>query len=589
MPVKRLGSFSPTLNSDTLLCTADVVCVASVIVANKGNTDAIVTVYIEPANEIGVAGSRGYIVDNLNISIGQSFETFRFALETGDRVRVLASTSSVSFLCTAAYEQAGRATIKYQSTQPGFAQVGDIWVDSTDESLYFYNGSAWNEIATTAPVGPTGPIGVTGPSGPQGPTGPDGSGVRVLGSYGTLQLLISDNPVGNIGDAYLIGSDLYVWSDLNQEWFNAGTFIGDTGPTGATGPTGFGVRILGSYASFELLQSEEPLGLIGDGWLVGDNLYVWDNVNVNWLNVGPVRGPTGPTGPLGPTGPSGGPTGPQGATGPTGDTGPTGPGVTGPTGATGATGATGPTGATGATGATGGTGPAGTSITILGSYPSLVDLQTAHPTGNAGDGYLVNGVLYVWDAVGSEWDSVGTIQGPTGPVGATGPSGDTGPTGATGATGSGATGPAGPTGATGATGPGGGSITVTNTTDSTSFVALFESATGDIGGKTNSGITYNATTEVLTVTAIETDSIQAPSTLTGTYTITSPTTITLDPVDEIINDAPMRLKSYTVTQLGSLVASAGSMAYCSDETGGAVPVFYDGTNWRRVTDRAVVS
>jgi hypothetical protein len=117
MPVKRLGSISPTLSTDTLLCTADVVSVASVIVANKGNVDALVTVYVEPAQEIGVISSRGYIVDNLNISIGQSFETFRFALETGDRIRVIASTSNVSFLCTAAYEQDGRATIKYQFTQ----------------------------------------------------------------------------------------------------------------------------------------------------------------------------------------------------------------------------------------------------------------------------------------------------------------------------------------------------------------------------------------------------------------------------------------------------------------------------------------
>lgn len=36
-------------------------------------------------------------------------------------------------------------------------------------------------------------------------------------------------------------------------------------------------------------------------------------------------------------------------------------------------------------------------------------------------------------------------------------------------------------------------ITVADTTDSTSFVALFESATGDLGPKTDAGITYNAT------------------------------------------------------------------------------------------------
>ena len=85
------------------------------------------------------------------------------------------------------------------------------------------------------------------------------------------------------------------------------------------------------------------------------------------------------------------------------------------------------------------------------------------------------------------------------------------------------------------------------------------------------------------------ESVNPPATLTGTYTISSPTTITLDPTSEIINDAPMKLKGYTVSQLGSLTASAGAMVYCTHETGGSIPAFYDGTNWRRVSDRAIVS
>lgn len=57
----------------------------------------------------------------------------------------------------------------------------------------------------------------------------------------------------------------------------------------------------------------------------------------------------------------------------------------------------------------------GTSVTILGSYNTLAELQAAHPTGNLGDGYIVNGDLYVWN--GSAWENVGTIQGPQGPAG----------------------------------------------------------------------------------------------------------------------------------------------------------------------------
>lgn len=49
-----------------------------------------------------------------------------------------------------------------------------------------------------------------------------------------------------------------------------------------------------------------------------------------------------------------------------------------------------------------------------------------------------------------------------------------------------------------------------------------------------------------------------------------------------------RLRSYTVAGLPSAFP-ANRMIYVSDETGGAVPAFSDGANWRRVTDRAIVS
>ena len=193
-------------------------------------------------------------------------------------------------------------------------------------------------------------------------------------------------------------------------------------------------------------------------------------------------GPTGPQGPAGPTGPQGeqgpqgiqgtagvvGPQGPQGeastVAGPQGIQGATGPqGPQGDTGETGPQGPTGSTGATGATGATGPTGATGTGVEILGSYATLAELQTAHPTGNTGDSYLILGDLHVWDSVNSNWDNVGTIQGPQGATGATGETGPQGPqgiqgiqglkgdTGDTGATG--AQGPQGPQGETGAQGP----------------------------------------------------------------------------------------------------------------------------------------
>jgi hypothetical protein len=103
----------------------------------------------------------------------------------------------------------------------------------------------------------------------------------------------------------------------------------------------------------------------------------------------------------------------------------------------------------GARGPAGAPGPAGTGVTILGSYDTVSALQTAHPTGENGQGYLVGGDLYVW--VNSSWTNVGQVRGPQGEIGsagATGPRGATGPTGPIGQQG-----PQGPKGDTGSVGP----------------------------------------------------------------------------------------------------------------------------------------
>jgi hypothetical protein len=121
---------------------------------------------------------------------------------------------------------------------------------------------------------------------------------------------------------------------------------------------------------------------------------------------------------------------------------------------------------------------------------------------------------------------------------------------------------------------------VQSTTDSTTFVGLYEDATGTIGGKTNTGITYNATTETLKVTGIETNNVTAPETLTGTYRIFSPTTITLDATDEVLSEAPVRFVSKTTSQLSTLVASVGSVVYNTTDSKLYV---YNGTSWSPAT------
>ena len=63
---------------------------------------------------------------------------------------------------------------------------------------------------------------------------------------------------------------------------------------------------------------------------------------------------------------------------------------------------------------------------------------------------------------------------------------------------------------------------------------------------------------------------------------------TADPVDIFEFKIPPVLPSFVVASLPTTVV-AGAQAFCTNETGGAVNVFFDGTSWRRCTDRAVAS
>lgn len=67
----------------------------------------------------------------------------------------------------------------------------------------------------------------------------------------------------------------------------------------------------------------------------------------------------------------------------------------------------------------------GSSVTILGSYETFLQLTKAHPTGNTGDAYMVGKDLYVWD--GTKWLNVGQIKGNDGEPGPQGPNGQNGP------------------------------------------------------------------------------------------------------------------------------------------------------------------
>ena len=63
---------------------------------------------------------------------------------------------------------------------------------------------------------------------------------------------------------------------------------------------------------------------------------------------------------------------------------------------------------------------------------------------------------------------------------------------------------------------------------------------------------------------------------------------TVGDFDHILKNYGNAHDIFTVSALPS-ASGTGQMIFVSNETGGATMAFSDGTNWRRITDRAVVS
>lgn len=333
MAIIRLGAFTPAANIDHLLYNADTSHFVSIIASNTLDSATTATtqvdIWVVPDGATS-ASEHAYITSNLVLGLGQSFETFKLGINAGDDVYVKSTTAGTSFLIQG-------------MPQDDEYSINNVPITFTNKIIRGNDNVIYPNVGTTAERPTSAEVGywrfnteldyiefktsygwaaAAGAIGPTGPQGVEGTGLNVKGSYSLLTELQDDNPTGAVGDGYLVGSDLYIWDAGTTAWFNAGPIIGPTGPTGPEG---------GPTGPTGPQGQDGPTGPTGPASTA----------------VGPTGG-IGPTGPTGAPGADGGPTGPTGPTGASGaDGGPTGP--TGPTGPQGEIGVPGPIGATGRT------------------------------------------------------------------------------------------------------------------------------------------------------------------------------------------------------------------------------------------------
>lgn len=133
MGLQRLAISNPSANTDTTLYTANNQYLMSVIAANKSSSNsASIRVWVEPSGS-STPAEYAYIVYDLTVDASNSFETFRFAVNQNDVVRIRSTTADLSFQAYGLVQydiNLGVGISSYSPTAPTNTVDGLIWVDS---------------------------------------------------------------------------------------------------------------------------------------------------------------------------------------------------------------------------------------------------------------------------------------------------------------------------------------------------------------------------------------------------------------------------------------------------------------------------
>jgi hypothetical protein len=151
MSLKRLGIVNPSKNTPTKLADVNTQYFSSVMATNLSEgTLANITVYVKPAGVVD-PDNFAYISYFFPLSIQNSFETIRFAMNPLDEIWVEATTDDVSFMAIGIPQSiiAVRYSVGPTANRPTAPQPGDQYYDSTLNVLQLYKPTGWVTVTTS--------------------------------------------------------------------------------------------------------------------------------------------------------------------------------------------------------------------------------------------------------------------------------------------------------------------------------------------------------------------------------------------------------------------------------------------------------
>ena len=165
MAVARFAVKKPIANAtglDAFLYEITRTSLTSIVAVNTSGFTKI-SAWIVPDGEDAAPENWIPYIDNIDLTSRNTFETFKIAVNLGDKIYASSVSGEVTFFINGIYDIEGRANVTVGEQEPDSPQVGDVWIrsDLDPQQVYFWAAAisepaqnGWQPLGSIGPAGP---------------------------------------------------------------------------------------------------------------------------------------------------------------------------------------------------------------------------------------------------------------------------------------------------------------------------------------------------------------------------------------------------------------------------------------------------
>lgn len=152
MAVARFASAKPIAGVDTLLYTVARTALTSIVAVNLSGLTKI-SAWIVPAGEELNEDAWIYYINNIELTNRNTFETFKIAVNAGDKIYASSLSGEVTFFINGIFDLTGTTNITVGAQEPESPQIGDIWINSEadPQEVFYWEGAFWQATGIQGP------------------------------------------------------------------------------------------------------------------------------------------------------------------------------------------------------------------------------------------------------------------------------------------------------------------------------------------------------------------------------------------------------------------------------------------------------